>query len=61
MVVVQLVERSLPSPRFESSHRQKLYIEHLFTVNRIEKTKKGTGGREWPFFKKKLGQSWPKF
>ena len=35
-------------PQFESSHRQnKIYIEHLFTVNCIEKTKIG---REWPIF-----------
>ena len=39
-------------PRFESSHRQK-FIEHLFTVNYIEKTYKRKRGREWPIFLKK--------
>ena len=44
-------------PRFESSHRQNIYIEHLFTVNCIEKTKitekeAGIG----PLFKKRSRQ-----
>ena len=40
-------------PRFESSHRQK-FIEHLFTVNCIEKTKiKKKEAGNGPFFFKK--------
>ena len=35
VVVAQLVERSLPIPEVIS----KIYIEHLFTVNCVEKTK----------------------
>ena len=41
VVVAQLVERSLTIPevqRFDSSHRQN-FIEHLFIINCIEKTK----------------------
>ena len=55
--VAQLVERSLPipdtrGPRFESSHRQK-FIEHLFTVSCIEKTKiKKKEAVNGPFLKK---------
>ena len=56
-----LVGRAVASdsrgPRFESSHRQNIYIEHLFTVNCIEKTKitekeAGIG----PLFKKRSRQ-----
>ena len=54
VVVVQLVERPLPIPDVHGSNLaivKNLNIEHLFTVNCIEKTKKGTGGREWPILK----------
>ena len=50
--MAQLVERSLPNtrgPRFESSHRQNLYLT-LFTVNSIEKTKQEKRGQKWPIF-----------
>ena len=41
VVVAQLVERSLPIPRFESSHQQKfINIEHLYTVNCVLKRQK---------------------
>ena len=51
MVVAQLVERSLPIPEVIS----KIYIEHLFTVNCVEKTKinKKRLGMAY-FLKKKL-------
>ena len=41
MVVAQLEVRSLPIPEVPSSNPVvgKIYIEHLFTVNCIEKTK----------------------
>ena len=40
-------------PRFDSSHRQN-FIEHLFIINCIEKTKiNKKRGREWPTFLKK--------
>ena len=54
MVVAQLVERSLSIPEVRGSNPVigKIYIEHLFTVNCIEKTKIRKRGREWPFFKK---------
>ena len=41
MVVAQLVERSLPIPEVSSSILVigKIYIEHLFTINCIEKMK----------------------
>ena len=41
MVVAQLVERPFPIPEVHGSNRviDKIYIEHLFTVNCIEKTK----------------------
>ena len=51
--MAQLAERSLPITRglrFESRHRQ-FFIEHLFTVNCIEKAKKKRKrGRERPMF-----------
>ena len=42
MVVAQLLERSLPKPEVRGSNPVigKIYIEHLFTVNCIEKKKK---------------------
>ena len=54
VVVAQLVERSLPIPEVHSSNPVigKIYIEHLFTINCIEKTKINKRGREWPTFKK---------
>ena len=36
-------------PRFDSSHQQN-FIEHLFIINCIEKTKKIKRGREWSTF-----------
>ena len=42
MVVAQLIEQALPIPEVHGSNLvigKKLYIEHLFTVNCIEKTK----------------------
>ena len=40
-------------PRFESSHRQ-TFIEHLFSVNCVEKTKiKKKEAKNGPFFKVK--------
>ena len=41
VVVAQLVERSLPIPEVHGLNPviSKIYIEHLFTVNCIEKTK----------------------
>ena len=40
VVVAQLVERSLPTPKVHGLNPVigKLFIEHLFTVNCIEKT-----------------------
>ena len=54
VLVAQLVERLLPGPEvrgsnFESSHWQNFI--HVFTINRIEKTKKEKRGREWPILK----------
>ena len=57
--MAQLVERSPPTPGVRSSNPviSKIYIEHLFTVNCIEKTKiKEKRGREWPIFNKKNKQ-----
>ena len=56
VVVVQLVERSLPTPEVRGSNPVigKIYIEQLLTVNcvLVEKTKiKQKRGREWPIFK----------
>ena len=59
VVVAQLVERSLPIPKVHGLNPviSKIYIEHLFTVNCIEKTKiKEKRGREWPIFNKKNKQ-----
>ena len=41
MVVAQLVERLLPIPRVRGSNRVigKIYFQHLFTINCIEKRK----------------------
>ena len=41
VVVAQLVERLLPTPEVRGSNPVifKIYIEHLFAVNCIEKTK----------------------
>ena len=40
MVVAQLVERSLPIPEIHGSNPViAKFIEHLFTINWIEKTK----------------------
>ena len=41
VVIAQLVERSLPIPEVHSSNPVigKIYIEHLFSVNCMEKTK----------------------
>ena len=50
--VCRVVAFDTRGPRFESSHRQKNYIEYLFTVNCIENTKIKRG-REWPIFWKK--------
>ena len=54
MVVAQLVEWLFPSPEVCSSNPVigKIYIEHLLTLNCIEKHKnKEKRGREWPFIK----------
>ena len=56
MVVAQLVERLLPIPQVHGSNpviSKKLYIEHLFTVNYIEKTKMKKSRLEWPILKNK--------
>ena len=37
--VGRVVASNTIGPRFESSHRQNLYVEHLFTGNCIEKIK----------------------
>ena len=42
MVVAQLIELSLPTPEIHGSSPVKgktFYIEHLYTINCIEKTK----------------------
>ena len=55
MVVAQLVERSLPKPEVRGSNPfiGKIYIEHLFTFNYIEKTKiKKKEAGYGPFYKK---------
>ena len=51
VVVAQLVERSLLVPQVWGSNPviSKFYIEHLFIVTCIEKTKKKKRGRKWPF------------
>ena len=53
LAVAKLVERWLPTPVDRGSNPVigKIYIEHLFTVNCIEKTKIRKRGREWPFKK----------
>ena len=38
--VGRAVASNTRGPRFESSHRQKFYIEHLFTVNCVMKRRK---------------------
>ena len=50
MVVTLLVERSLPIPEDPGSNPviSKLFIEHSFTVDSIEKTKIKKRGLEWP-------------
>ena len=50
VVVAQLVKRLLPTPEVCSSNLviSKIYIEHWFTVNSIEKTKKRKIDWEWP-------------
>ena len=57
MVVAQLVERPLPIPEVRGSIPvigKKIYIEHLFIVNCIEKTKiKEKEGGNGPFLKNK--------
>ena len=57
MVVAQLVERSLPLQEVCSSNPVigKKYIEHLITVNCVEKTKMKKRGQDWPFLKKYYG------
>ena len=65
MVVAQLAERSLPITRglrFESRHRQ-FFIEHLLTVNCIEKTKRKEkkAGKGPCFFKIKLKRTGKNF
>ena len=50
MVVAQLADRSPPTPEIRGSNRQ-TFIEHLFIVNCVEKTKiKKERGQEWPIF-----------
>ena len=56
VVLAQLVERLLPKPEVRSSNPviSKIYIEHLFAVKCIEKTKinlKEAG--QGPFFRKR--------
>ena len=57
--MTQLVEQSLLIPKVRGSNPvigKKLYIEHLFTVNCIEKTKiKKKEAGNLPFFKKTIG------
>ena len=50
--MAQLVEWSLLIPEVRSSNPVigKIYIEHLFTINCMEKTKINKRGREWPTF-----------
>ena len=53
MVVAQLVERLLPTEACGSNPViGKIYIEHLFTVNCIEKIKMKTKRPEMAHFKK---------
>ena len=51
--VGRAVTSNTSSLRFESSHQQKfIYIEHLFTVNRVlKRRKRRKRGREWPILK----------
>ena len=56
MVVAHLVEWLLPTPEVHCSKPVigKIYIEYVFTVNCIEKTKiKKKRGKEWPIFKQR--------
>ena len=52
MVVAQLVEQPPPIPQVRSLNLVigKIYIEHIFTVNCIEKTTRGRNGQ---FFEKR--------
>ena len=55
VVLAQLVERPLSIPEVSGSNPvigKKLYIEHWFIFNCIEKKKiKEERGREWPIYK----------
>ena len=59
VVVAQLVKRSLPTPKVRSSNPfiSKLNIEHLFSVNCIQKTKIKKKGREWPLLKNSVADN----
>ena len=54
LVVAQLLEQSLPIPEVRSSNPviTNIYINHLFTVNCIEKQKKEKEAGNGPFLKK---------
>ena len=56
MVVAQLVERLPQTPEACSLNPVigQIYIDHLLTVNCIEKTKIKHRGREWPIFLQKV-------
>ena len=56
VVVAQLVERSLPIPEVHGLNPviSKIYIEHLFTVNCIEKTKINKNGPAMALFNKEI-------
>ena len=56
VVVAQLVERLPQTPEACSLNPVigQIYIDHLLTVNCIEKTKIKNRGREWPIFLQKV-------